>query len=117
MRLDTDPVIAAQTSQTRGTQQGHEKKRRSNSQILKREAWRRGWDSNPRMEVLQTSPLGHLGTAPFLITQLLTATALPSTLDLLPNLLQNSDQVFPSPEFQKCRDTASAACRSAPRDR
>src|ERR1700756_2240225 len=26
--------------------------------------WRRGWDSNPRMEVLQTSPLGHLGTAP-----------------------------------------------------
>ncbi len=27
-------------------------------------AWRRGWDSNPRMEVLQTSPLGHLGTAP-----------------------------------------------------
>src|SRR5712692_969709 len=28
------------------------------------EAWRRGWDSNPRMEVLQTSPLGHLGTAP-----------------------------------------------------
>jgi hypothetical protein len=28
------------------------------------EIWRRGWDSNPRMEVLQTSPLGHLGTAP-----------------------------------------------------
>ena len=28
------------------------------------EVWRRGWDSNPRMEVLQTSPLGHLGTAP-----------------------------------------------------
>jgi hypothetical protein len=28
------------------------------------ESWRRGWDSNPRMEVLQTSPLGHLGTAP-----------------------------------------------------
>ena len=28
------------------------------------ENWRRGWDSNPRMEVLQTSPLGHLGTAP-----------------------------------------------------
>src|SRR3990167_1897143 len=28
--------------------------------------WRRGWDSNPRMEVLQTSPLGHLGTAPCL---------------------------------------------------
>src|SRR5215475_5443242 len=26
--------------------------------------WRRGWDSNPRMEVLQTSPLGRLGTAP-----------------------------------------------------
>ena len=26
--------------------------------------WRRGWDSNPRMEVLQTSPLGLLGTAP-----------------------------------------------------
>jgi integrase/recombinase XerD len=59
-----DPVIAAQTSQARGTRQVHEKKRSSNSQILKREIWRRGWDSNPRMEVLQTSPLGHLGTAP-----------------------------------------------------
>src|SRR6266436_1843526 len=59
-----DPVIAAQTSQTRGTRQVHGKKRRSKSQILKRENWRRGWDSNPRMEVLQTSPLGHLGTAP-----------------------------------------------------
>jgi len=50
-----DPVIAAQTSQTRGTRQVHGKKRRSKSQILKRENWRRGWDSNPRMEVLQTS--------------------------------------------------------------
>jgi hypothetical protein len=30
--------------------------------------WRRGWDSNPRMEVLQTSPLGHLGTAPLFST-------------------------------------------------
>src|ERR1700679_1806292 len=30
----------------------------------KQRAWRRGWESNPRMEVLQTSPLGHLGTAP-----------------------------------------------------
>src|SRR5579885_3386648 len=29
-----------------------------------RGSWRRGWDSNPRMEVLQTSPLGQLGTAP-----------------------------------------------------
>jgi len=28
------------------------------------EIWRRGWDSNPRVEVLQTSPLNHLGTAP-----------------------------------------------------
>jgi hypothetical protein len=81
------------------------------------ECWRRGWDSNPRMEVLQTSPLGHLGTAPFPITQPLTATALPSTPDLLPNLLPNSDQVFPSREFRKCCDTASAACLSAPRDR
>src|SRR2546426_11153546 len=26
--------------------------------------WRRGRDSNPRMMVLQTIPLGHLGTAP-----------------------------------------------------
>ncbi len=26
--------------------------------------WRRGWELNPRMEVLQTSPLGLLGTAP-----------------------------------------------------
>ena len=59
-----DPVIAAQISQTRGTRRVHEKKQRSNSHILKRENWRRGWDSNPRMEVLQTSPLGHLGTAP-----------------------------------------------------
>src|SRR2546421_8978064 len=32
--------------------------------VVIRKAWRRGWDSNPRMEVLQTSPLGHLGTAP-----------------------------------------------------
>jgi integrase/recombinase XerD len=56
-----DPVIAAQTG---GTPQVHEKKQRSNSHILKRKNWRRGWDSNPRMEVLQTSPLGHLGTAP-----------------------------------------------------
>src|SRR5713101_4034880 len=30
--------------------------------------WRRGWDSNPRMEVLQTSPLGLLGTAPLLVS-------------------------------------------------
>jgi hypothetical protein len=29
--------------------------------------WRRGWDSNPRMMVLQTIPLGHLGTAPLLL--------------------------------------------------
>ena len=29
-----------------------------------RKRWRRGWDLNPRMEVLQTSPLGLLGTAP-----------------------------------------------------
>ncbi len=28
------------------------------------QTWRRGWDLNPRMEVLQTSPLGLLGTAP-----------------------------------------------------
>src|SRR5713226_1250459 len=26
--------------------------------------WRRGRESNPRMMVLQTIPLGHLGTAP-----------------------------------------------------
>ena len=26
--------------------------------------WRRGWELNPRIEVLQTSPLGLLGTAP-----------------------------------------------------
>jgi hypothetical protein len=59
-----DPVIAAQTSQARGTRRVHEKKQRSNSHILKRENWRRGWDSNPRIKVLQTFPLGHLGTAP-----------------------------------------------------
>src|SRR6202167_5975244 len=29
-----------------------------------RKSWRRGWDLNPRVEVLQTSPLNHLGTAP-----------------------------------------------------
>ncbi len=32
------------------------------------ENWRRGWDLNPRMEVLQTSPLNLLGTAP-LVTE------------------------------------------------
>ena len=26
--------------------------------------WRRGWDLNPRMTVLQTAPLDHLGTTP-----------------------------------------------------
>src|SRR5438270_635187 len=31
---------------------------------IRQRIWRRGWDSNPRMEVLQTSPLGLLGTAP-----------------------------------------------------
>src|SRR5579862_230717 len=36
----------------------------SKLEISSRNVWRRGWDSNPRMEVLQTSPLGHLGTAP-----------------------------------------------------
>jgi hypothetical protein len=34
------------------------------SGLSEMESWRRGWDSNPRMEVLQTSPLGLLGTAP-----------------------------------------------------
>src|SRR6267378_4117465 len=28
------------------------------------ENWRRGWDLNPRVMVLQTIPLDHLGTAP-----------------------------------------------------
>jgi hypothetical protein len=51
-----DPVIAAQTSQTRGTQV-HGKKRRSKSQILKREIWRRGWDSNQRMGGLRFCPV------------------------------------------------------------
>ena len=32
--------------------------------VMSAGVWRRGWDLNPRMEVLQTSPLGHLGTAP-----------------------------------------------------
>jgi hypothetical protein len=82
-----DPVIAAQTSQARGTRRVHEKKQRSNSHILKRENWRRGWDSNPRMEVLQTSPLGHLGTAPLPRIQWLTATTVSPTSDVLPNLL------------------------------
>ena len=62
--LSRDPVIAAQTSQERGTLQVHGKNGGRKSQIPKPENWRRGWDSNPRMEVLQTSPLGHLGTAP-----------------------------------------------------
>lgn len=30
-----------------------------------RKSWRRGWDLNPRVEVLQTSPLDLLGTAPW----------------------------------------------------
>jgi hypothetical protein len=33
-------------------------------QICSSQIWRRGWDLNPRMEVLQTSPLDLLGTAP-----------------------------------------------------
>src|SRR2546427_9897014 len=37
---------------------------RSRMQLTGKGAWRRGWDLNPRMEVLQTSPLGLLGTAP-----------------------------------------------------
>src|SRR6266853_5208609 len=53
-----DPVIAAQTSQTRGTREVHGENRSPNRLILKPKNWRRGWDSNPRMEVLQTSPLG-----------------------------------------------------------
>src|SRR6266481_805730 len=32
--------------------------------LCAKDDWRRGWDSNPRMMVLQTIPLGHLGTAP-----------------------------------------------------
>jgi hypothetical protein len=40
------------------------KSRMRGSQKAAKRVWRRGWDSNPRMEVLQTSPLGHLGTAP-----------------------------------------------------
>ncbi len=59
-----DPVIAAQTAETGGTRGVHGENRRPNPLILKPKKWRRGWDSNPRMEVLQTSPLGHLGTAP-----------------------------------------------------
>ena len=46
------------------TRRVHGKNHRRNSHIPKPENWRRGWDSNPRMEVLQTSPLGRLGTAP-----------------------------------------------------
>jgi hypothetical protein len=34
-------------------------------QEAERESWRRGWDLNPRVEVLQTSPLDLLGTAPW----------------------------------------------------
>ena len=51
--------------------------------------------------VLQTIPLGHLGTAPFLRIQRPTATTVSPTCDLLPNLLPLSDQVFPVPESRK----------------
>src|SRR5438874_2545108 len=37
------------------TRRVHGKNHRRNSHIPKPENWRRGWDSNPRMEVLQTS--------------------------------------------------------------
>jgi len=50
-----DPVIAAQTSQERGTRQVHGKNGGRKSQIPKPENWRRGWDSNPRMEVLSSN--------------------------------------------------------------
>ena len=41
--------------------------------------WRRGRDSNPRMMVLQTIPLGHLGTAPlFCYAQILCPIVCPS---------------------------------------
>jgi len=56
-----DPVILAETGRARRVRG---RKRPSNSLIPKPKIWRRGWESNPRMEVLQTSPLGHLGTAP-----------------------------------------------------
>ena len=82
-----------------------------------RKIWRRGSDSNRRVMVLQTIPLGHLGTAPFLRSQRLTAITVSPTSDLLPNLLPLSDQVFPLSESRKCRDTPSASCRSALRDR
>jgi hypothetical protein len=29
--------------------------------------WRRGWESNPRIVVLQTTALGHLATAPLFV--------------------------------------------------
>src|SRR5258708_1953440 len=48
-----DPVILAETG---GTRRVHEEIGNRKPLIPKQGKWRRGWDSNPRMEVLQTSP-------------------------------------------------------------
>ena len=41
----------------RGTRKGHDKQVACNFFIPQRNFWRRGWESNPRIKVLQTSPL------------------------------------------------------------
>ena len=55
---DRDPIVLLET---KGTPRYTEKPKPSTA---KGKFWRRGWELNPRMEVLQTSPLGLLGTAP-----------------------------------------------------
>jgi hypothetical protein len=58
---ERDPIVLLQR---KATPELHGQTVAVNCLKIKGTFWRRGWDSNPRMEVLQTSPLGLLGTAP-----------------------------------------------------
>ena len=73
-----DIGVAVRLTGTKGTPQVHEKPEAMNEHKTQGQFWRRGWDLNPRMEVLQTSPLGLLGTAP----ELRSIAKLPSTCQL-----------------------------------
>jgi hypothetical protein len=41
--------------------------RRNVTERIVERIWRRGWESNPRIVVLQTTALGHLATAPLFV--------------------------------------------------
>ena len=51
---EVDPLLSGQT---KGTPQVHGRKELVNWMKAKQKEWRRGWESNPRIKVLQTSPL------------------------------------------------------------